>query len=227
MGFFSRNEEKKKHAHYCAVFFFSLVSVGLLIGALNVGWYQDTTTFSVISDSVTNSTTTFNWAGATTVTTTSSSTSTSQQTWANINSPHLYAIYQSAQSFSTIAVIISGATAAGAILVWLCSCCDKGVRDVVKVLVGIVSLAAIVFCILAWAVFLGTPKAMSEDYSNQHDGAACPANPCGSFRGSSTTSNALYTEVETWGPFTGFWLVIGATASALIVFLEIVREAKC
>jgi len=225
MGFFE--DDRKKHAHTCAVFFFSVCAVGLLIGALNVDWYVITTQTDVFSSQASNTTTKYDFTGETTVTVLVGSTSTNSEAWKNLNRPNWFKVIQSVQSFTTIATIISGATAAGAILIGCFKCCSSGTRDVLKVLVGIVAIAALAFCILSWAVFLGTPKAWQEDYSQSNNGATCNTGPCTGFKNSATQSlEPLGSVTTTWGPDIGFWLMIGATASSLIAVLEIVREAS-
>jgi len=225
MGF---GKEKPNHAHYAAVFLLSLANIGLLIAALNLPWYQVSKDYTIFGNTpAVNTTYTYDFVGLTEVTTSGSSSSTSQKQWNQLNMPHTFAIYQSTQSFSLIAVILSGGVGFGCIIVWLASCCSKGLRDVVKILVGIVSLAVIVFCVLSWAVFLGLPKAITQDYPGNNAGLTCDSNQCTSFKGTNTDGTPLLSWINTWGPAESFWIVIAATAVSLAIFVEIVREARC
>jgi len=217
-------EIKNKHYHAGLIFLLSLASCVLLIVSNVQNWYE----YSNISITVGINITTvqfFNFSGVETTTTTSIfgeriDTNVQKQSWSQLNSPNTQSLYQTIQSFVTIATITTGVVCIGLVFRFMCRCFPKFFRRVVQMIVFFCCCASPILIFVAWVLLFHQPSSLTQDNKGMWHNESCDKSMCGAFMGK---ANNGYTQ---WGPYTGWWMVFGAFFPAIINVVLIIHSRQ-
>jgi len=222
-------KRNQKHAHNCCVFFLGIAAIVLI--AVAVGYYDKAKWYTDEVDTQVwpggrNVTIQYSFANITTITTyyinngKDTTTDTGTTAWGDAKSPNLWKVYQTSQSLSIIALIASAVLSGATIMHWICKSCSKSCRKMFKWLAFFAAAVAFGSALVAWAAFFRHNVAVQNDYKANNNNNNCNLNICLKFSGKSVTGT-LTTTTETWGPQTGFFLVVGASAGLLIALILI------